>query len=678
MIKLKDLSIKNKLVVIQVFITLMALILYSLFQIFNYSQTYRNSLKTKISSLAELIASNSISAIQFNDNDTGQNILSTLEAEDDIVNAWIYDSYGQIFASYSRQGFENYSFPLINEFSQTFQSRYFLQTNLIKKENNALGTISLRIDLSSHHRQLKLYLIVAVLALLFGAVLSYLLSLLTQKTISSPIQNLVGTLKEVSETGNYSIRIKGDRKDEIGIVYSRFNEMLNKIDIWNQERDKAEAELRVSEERFKSQYEHLPLPTISWKHTGNDFILLDYNKAEDEYTKGAIANFKGKKLHEVQRDNPELIKNIEECFREKKTFSKEVSIHLKSINEEKLLHVYYSYIPPDMVLVHSEDITDRKKNELELIQHRENLEELIKERTEALEESRKAALSIMQDANNLRQKAEKAMKELAKSEKELAQAKETAEYATQAKSEFLANMSHELRTPLNAIIGFSEILQDQKFGEINEKQQRYVKHILTSGKHLLNLINDILDLSKVEAGKMELTPSDFKITELMKQSLVLIKEKSLKHRIRLNLDVPENLQDTVVYADDRKIKQVIFNLLSNASKFTPEGGEISLALRKVKSIDIKIPGSKKPPQGDMLEISVTDTGIGLSKKNLELVFGEFEQVDSTLSRKYQGTGLGLALSRRIIELHGGLLWAESDGEGKGSRFVFIIPFKKKK
>jgi len=674
--KLKDISIKKKLIAIQLFIALFALILYSIFQIFNYSQTYKNSLKTRITSISELIASNSISALQFLDNETGSKILSTLKAEDDIVNAWIYDKNGQIFAKYSKQGFEDYSFPQIHEYSQTFQTKYFLHTNLIQTDKNILGTISLRIDLSPYYKQLNIYIIVAVLALAVGTVLSYVLSLLTQKTISNPIQNLVVTLKEVAEKEDYSMRVKGDRKDEIGIVYTRFNELLNQIYIRNKERDKAEAALRVSEERFKSQYEHLPLPTISWKHTGNDFIMLDYNEAEYEFTKGSIANFKGKKLREIHHDKPELIQNIEECFRKKKILNKEMLIQLKSINEERLLNVYYSYIPPDMVLVHSEDITELKKNELELKQHREHLEELIKERTEALEESRKAALSIMQDANNLRQKAEKAVEELAKSEKELARAKEAAEDASKSKSEFLANMSHELRTPLNAIIGFSEILGDQKFGDLNEKQQRYVNHVLTSGKHLLSLINDILDLSKVEAGKMELTPSDVNIIEIMEQSLVLIKEKALRHGIRLNLNVPEALQNTVVFADDRKIKQVIFNLLSNAAKFTPEGGEISLAIRKVKSTDLKLPGSKKPPTGDMLEISITDTGIGLSKKNLELVFDEFEQVDSSLSREHQGTGLGLALSRRMIELHGGLLWAESKGEGKGSRFVFIFPLKK--
>lgn len=245
-------------------------------------------------------------------------------------------------------------------------------------------------------------------------------------------------------------------------------------------------------------------------------------------------------------------------------------------------------------------------------------------------------------------------------EEELKKAKVAAESANRTKSEFLANMSHELRTPLNAIIGFSEILQAQTFGAMNEKQQRYTNHVLTSGKHLLALINDILDLAKVEAGKMELEPSVFKISPLLQSSLILIKEKAMKHRIQLDLKISKDIEDLIMLADERKLKQVVFNLLSNAAKFTPDGGRIETAAWK---------------EGKNLFISVTDTGIGIKKEDLERVFREFEQVDSSRARKHEGTGLGLSLSRRIIDLHKGKIWAESEGEGKGSRFIFNIPLK---
>ncbi len=244
---------------------------------------------------------------------------------------------------------------------------------------------------------------------------------------------------------------------------------------------------------------------------------------------------------------------------------------------------------------------------------------------------------------------------------ELQKSKEAAEIASRAKSDFLANMSHELRTPLNAVIGFSEVLEDQAFGELNEKQRRYVSHIQSSGKHLLSLINDILDLAKVEAGKTELDFSAVKIAALLERCLVLIKEKALKHGIGLKLRIPKGTQDLTISADERRLMQVIFNLLSNASKFTPDGGVIELSARQNKKNVL---------------ISVSDNGIGIKKEDLEGIFNEFEQVDSSLGRKHKGTGLGLALSRKIVELHGGRIWAKSEGEGMGSQFTFSIPMNK--
>jgi GAF domain-containing protein len=241
--------------------------------------------------------------------------------------------------------------------------------------------------------------------------------------------------------------------------------------------------------------------------------------------------------------------------------------------------------------------------------------------------------------------------------RELADKSHQLEVASQHKSEFLANMSHELRTPLNAIIGFSEVLGERMFGDLNEKQEEYLKDIHASGQHLLSLINDILDLSKIEAGKMELEVSDFDLPMTIDNALMLVRERAGRRGIALHTTIDERLGQ--VQADERKIRQVLLNLLSNAIKFTPEGGRIEVGA--------------KPVDG-FIEVSVTDTGVGIAPEDQEAVFEEFRQV-GTADKKVEGTGLGLALSRKFIELHGGRIWVKSE-VGIGSTFTFTIPVRR--
>ncbi|MEJ2640348.1 MAG: PAS domain-containing sensor histidine kinase [Desulfosarcinaceae bacterium] len=261
---------------------------------------------------------------------------------------------------------------------------------------------------------------------------------------------------------------------------------------------------------------------------------------------------------------------------------------------------------------------------------------------------------------------------------ELVEARRRAEAASRAKSDFLTNMSHELRTPLNHIIGFTELVVDQHFGELNAVQAEYLSDVLTSGRHLLSLINDILDLSKVEAGQLVLQPSVFDLTAVLTNSLVLVKEKALKHGIKLTFQAPPYA--IRMLADERKIKQILYNLLANAVKFTPDGGAVDLSVslsRTRPKPGMAVAGAfPAEPPGDeegWILLCVQDSGIGLSGTDLKRIFEPFEQVDQSTERHYEGTGLGLSLTQQMVALHGGRIWAESDGEHQGSRFCVTLP-----
>ena len=267
------------------------------------------------------------------------------------------------------------------------------------------------------------------------------------------------------------------------------------------------------------------------------------------------------------------------------------------------------------------------------------------------------AASLQASVGGLEQRVKDRTRELQQALAELSQKGSQLEVASRHKSEFLANMSHELRTPLNAIIGFSQVLRQRLFGEINTKQEEYLDDILASGNHLLDLINDVLDLSKVEAGQVELEVATFSLREALERGVVMVRERATKNEVLISLELAADVD--LVDGDERRVQQVVFNLLSNAVKFTPRGGSVVVASAR--------------EDGEVL-VSVTDTGPGIAAADQKRIFEEFQQTDVGVQQS-EGTGLGLALSKRFVELHRGRIWVESQS-GHGSRFVFTLPIEK--
>jgi signal transduction histidine kinase/HAMP domain-containing protein len=303
------------------------------------------------------------------------------------------------------------------------------------------------------------------------------------------------------------------------------------------------------------------------------------------------------------------------------------------------------------------------------------------EKTMLADELQKLNLSLEETVRErTREVVEKNLKlyelseELQFQKEELVNMNEQLEKTSRMKSSFLANMSHELRTPLNSIIGFAEILKDKMFGDFNERQEKYLTHILTSGRHLLQLINNILDLSKVEAGKMKLILEPFSVNRVIDEVQTIIKTLAYKKNIEMQMAL---CPEVIMYGDISKFKQILYNLLSNAIKFTPEKGSVTISTKEVSAGMVFDGGPGAKPfvaAVKSLLISVIDTGIGIKEEEQEKIFLEFEQTEQTRARGYEGTGLGLALTRKLVHLHSGQIWVKSQ-PGEGSEFIFVLPIK---
>lgn len=599
---LRDLPISRKLTLIILAVSLSTLLLSFLGFAAYDLYALRHKVADDMTLLARSLAISSSPALTATDRPAAGQLLRSLDNHPRILTACVFDHNNQVFASYSRSG-GAFSAPPIRRAGVYFGKETLSIYQEIFQDRRKTGVVFVQCDLFEFSSRIRSYISVISVIILAAGLIVYLLSAKFQSVISEPILNLVQIETMVSDSKNYSLRAEKRSADEIGLLIDGFNEMLEHI-------EKRDAEITTAKDYANSIINNMLDSLIVLDRHGkirtvNRALLSLLGFSEDELLGETMAKFDA----ERNKKSTTHMSMMGKLFKHGSLRDFELTFETKDSRivpmscSGSLLRDREGVIAGLIII--GKDITDRKRFEQEL-------------RT----------------------------------------AKDAAEEANRTKSQFLANMSHELRTPLNAIIGYSEMLQEEAESIGQQAFLPDLKKIHAAGKHLLSLINDILDLSKIEAGKMELFKETFEVGPMLQDVITTILPLVQKNENELKTLQADKLG--AMYADVTRIRQVLFNLLSNASKFT-ENGLITLNVERESLKD-----------GDWLVFKISDTGIGMTPAQMEKLFRAFTQAEASTSRKYGGTGLGLIISKRFCQMMGGDVTVESE-YGKGSTFTVRLP-----
>lgn len=618
---LKDLSIKKKLILLQLVVAFTVLSLYSLFHLAHDVSLYHETVRVKLDSITNMLGYNCASALAFRDPQDAAKTLNSLDAETHVTHAWVLDATGRPFAAYRKAGRTAEPPPGGTGDSETVTGRNFTLSRRIVRAGEVLGSVSLRYELETYPAMLLQEARLAGIALAGSMGIALLLALLTHRALSAPILRLVGVVRHVSRTKDLSTRVIERRQDEIGALYQGFNDMLAKIHQREKERDEVASALRESEEKYR---------TLVEKAKDGIVIVQDQRFVYVNPSLAAMSERSPEELigsHFFQYveagETEKLARYFDDRMRGLETASMYETVFVTKSGQRIHAEVSAALIPfqgrpADLVVIRN--INERKKAEAEIRKLNETLESRIEERT-----------------------------------RELAQANARLVELDRMKSMFLASMSHELRTPLNSIIGFTGLILMGPPGELSEEQRKQLTIVKSSAMHLLDLINDILDISKIESGRVELQLESFPIGEVTNETLTAVAPLAKNKGLELTADVPEGL---ILHSDRRRVKQVLMNLLSNAIKFSDHGGV----------------GVSAAADDGKLTVSVSDCGIGIRPEDLEKLFNPFQQLDMSSTKQYEGTGLGLYLCKRLLAMLGGVMSVKSE-YGRGSTFTFVLPMK---